>query len=588
MAMKGQDKNLIAKTIFWHLSLYKKALSLAPVKTTRVVFISVLSRIIHLLSFLLPLKAIMVAGSGEPPAFLVSLFPGITVTLLVTVLGSVTVIFYLVNISLLRLIDSINESGAKVIVARTQKIGGTRDVYSETLHYYKKIIRSLSSLFFVACVAIVLLLLYQKLFVVFVAVLLTPWLMVILAFQNPDGVMQSWFARNKIVLQQRWSFMVFISTFFVVVLDVLSENVELPILLAVISFILCRHALSAVNESVNIGFSLYSLREKVNSLLFFVSPAVYAQFSEHQYQGSLLTSEQVESISLDVLRGLQNDDSSDQAKLKWLSLQIFGVSCFKIIPDGDRLYSSEKDNLLLKVFQSKYKYLANRERLLLGNVPSGIRSLPQLLIANEVDGLECIVLKNSGTPLTTLDEYHNAIEAVLADIWAIDTSVEVIKAYMRSHQCGLSKLKRFHIESLSLACFEDRDKLVLSEFHEKFEAIKRIVLDLPRAIHNPELTMNVISEGEDGFPVILQWGRWSVEPIGTALWYYDFIDETRLDRIRKSVVEKRKDCRSLEIGHLLLSGELYLLWKLIGKQDLSAAMSSVHSILEIYKRLDSK
>ena len=586
--MRSKDKNLIVKTIFWHLSLYKKAFSLAPIKTAQTVFISVVSRILHLLSFLLPLKAIMVAGSTNPPAFVVDMYPDITVSSLVLFLGAVTVIFYLINITLLRLLDTINDSGAQRIIMRTQKVGGTRDVYSETRRYYEKIIKSLSGLFFVASVLLALLLLYQKLFLVFIIALIVPWLIVILIFQNPDGNLQSWLARGRIVLQQRWMFVVFISTFVIIVLDVINENFESSILLAMVGFILCRHALSATNEFINIGFNLYSLREKVNSLLFFEAPLVYSRFSEYQYRDLLLTNERIEFIARDIVHRLESGDSSERVDVHWQSLQVYGVYFFSVIPSSNQRSLITGDDFLLKVFQPKYKFLANHETLLLGNISSGVKSLPRLIVSDEIDGFDCILLKGSGIPLTTLDEYHSAIITIFSDIWALDTSVDVIKAYTRSHDCGISKLKRSQVESLSLACLEDDHKAILAAFLDKFEAIKQIVLRLPRILHNPELTMNVINKDKDGFPVVLQWGRWCVEPIGTALWYYDFIDDDNLDRIRKTVVDTRKDWSFLEIAHLRLSGELYRLWKLIEKQDLSSAIVSAHRVFEVYQRLVHK
>ena len=146
--MLGYTKNVIITTLLWHVSLYKKVLSLTSSNTVQAVTLSVASRIFYLLSFLLPLKAIMLAGIPRPPELFVHLYPSVTVNDLVLGLSAISVFFYLGNISFQRLIDIRVDLGAKQIAARLQKIGASLNVSDETKRLYDAIIRSLSSLIY--------------------------------------------------------------------------------------------------------------------------------------------------------------------------------------------------------------------------------------------------------------------------------------------------------------------------------------------------------------------------------------------------------------------------------------------------------
>ena len=371
-----------------------------------------------------------------------------------------------------------------------------------------------------------------------------------------------------------------------IVFDILKTDVEFPIILAIASFILCRYALSAVNDFINTGFKLHSLRVKVNNLLFFTPPENYSQLSEQKLPNTLLNFEQAQQLAQSLTQKLDLGSSTIE-EMTWRSINVYGVYGFDLyMTDSKGGSVSEGGNFFLKVFQKKYKFMADHEKLLLNSLSSVILPAPKLLVTDVIKDFECILLQWPGTPVRTLPKYKSGVISVLSDTWAIDTSTKILSAYARSHKCGIEKLECFQVESLSLVCHDDAKQKNLTELVRCLDDVKKYVMELPKALHNPELTMNVMSITNDQQPIIAQWGHWSLEPIGTALWYFDFVDDVTLERIVERLMGARMDCCDLAPEQLRLSGELYKLWRLIGSQKLPDALIAAINVLEIYKRLN--
>jgi len=154
---KDAHVNPIVATLLWQLSLFKKVFIVSLGHITLAIGISITARIARLLSVLLPLKAILVAGSDHVPSYILSVFPNAEIGTVVVILCIFSVIFYMVYLLSEQVNRKIIYQGARRIVLRVSKISTELNVFDQTFSQLQLIVKSQSSLIFVLLLSMVLL-----------------------------------------------------------------------------------------------------------------------------------------------------------------------------------------------------------------------------------------------------------------------------------------------------------------------------------------------------------------------------------------------------------------------------------------------
>ena len=576
--------NPIGETLRWHASLYKKVLSLAFHNTIQGASFTTASRICYLVSFLLPLKAILFTGASLPPDFILQLYPSITIRDLVLLLVILTIIFYLGSIYFQNVVEKQLERGAKKITGRTRKVGANIDVPVETERAYNDIIKSLSSFLFFFVILIVLVTLNSKLAMGFAAVVIIPWVVIVLAWKHMNELLQNWLSANRRLLQRRWVFCVFMTVFILIILEALNNSENFSVLFSVILLILSRYALSAANDFANTAFSLSSRKEKVNKVLFFNFLKMGTSFPARNSANTIPTSEGAHKLATSLIQSLEAVPAVPV--LIWKPIDISGVFCFELYGvDRETGKDGDDPDYIFKIYQRKFGLAAQHERLLLENTPSSVLPAPRLLATDVFDGFEGTLLEWPGVPVTTKAKYEQGVVSVLRDMWSVESSKMVLSSYTRSHECSIEKLDSYQLQGLTLVSTDESMLEAVSELIEQLDTIKKYVLTLPLTLHNPELKMGVMSTAKDQRTIVSHWGKWSVEPIGAALCFFDFLNHSDINHILEQVKTRRPDCRYLQTDQLWLSGELYKLWALIKDQKFPDALPITCKVLDLYRGL---
>jgi len=574
---KDAHVNPIVATLLWQLSLFKKVFIVSLGHITLAIGISITARIARLLSVLLPLKAILVAGSDHVPSYILSVFPNAEIGTVVVILCIFSVIFYMVYLLSEQVNRKIIYQGARRIVLRVSKISTELNVFDQTFSQLQLIVKSQSSLIFVLLLSMVLLTFYGKLVIILLCIIIVPWMFIMIHARNRPAVF-NWLYQNRKPALERSIFVAIMATFFIIVIDTLHGELS-SVILAVIAFILSRQVLNSVAEYIKLTITLQSQQNKINNL-FFHSAKPFSKITTRNLQHwPDLTPDDAKQVCCCALQDVGITECMG-IKATWREGNIYNTISFDV--NLNRNDDGGKNDFLVKLYNNKLLSVAAHEVRLLKHIQHISLPSPKLLGQVNPEGYDCIVMECPGRPVERVAEYTENLLGLLTDIWSIRIPRKLSDSFMRSISIGIHALNEETIKNLLILATDQQQQEDLQAFIKSFQKIMDVVISLPLALYNPEISMNTVAVRSDGRLNATHWGRWSVEPIGTALWNTDHYSDDEIENSLSLVSNVRPECGKLLPDQLRLAGHIYRFWKYSSLQKYSVAMKTVPLILECF------
>lgn len=522
---------VITDNLIWIGKLTRAFVSGAPVATLAVVFLTLISQVLTIFAFLLPLKVVMILGTSGIPRFLPSEMAQYDKDVLVLSLGSAAIICFLVNIIVVRVIQKISTGGAQRLQQRAQKLSLFENQNSIAGQAYLKYAEALASLVFTLLAITLLFVIYSdiaSLLLVYlscgVVILLTA------AHFNPK------LRQNLLADMQKYlagvSSVGFLGGFVFVVIDFL-YLVPPVFYVAIIAVILLRRTLGLMVQGVNSYVWLKKKQDKINPLFFRnkvfierekVKPNNIWQLVSDARQNGWLSDVLSEALMLPVK---DVDVCWQQHKLK--HVQVLDVRLDKL----ERRY-------LVKIFDTHKSLGAQHEEVLIRNA-SSVLPIPPLVVSKVVSERYCHIFDvTSLTPIKdklTQAQHYQFCKSLLKFI----PSSEFVSQYRRSRVLLAGRIDDDIFERLSIVGGEQQKQLIEC-VQSELPQIKKMLRLLPLGLWVPvEPTLMYIDVG--GAVSSCHWTKWCMEPIGYG-WEGDEASllgfKTLLDELSSSRPELNK------------------------------------------------
>lgn len=570
-------------TPMWMLSVCKKIFMLSFRGTITCSLLLIIQRILKLMSFLIPLKVILIASSGRLPSFIKDTLPSLELNEFIIKMGFIAILCHICAIKISDFIDSSISSSVKIITDRNKKESFNINIPSQLKIIYSQLVRSISAISFVVLVCVPGLFLNPEVIISFIVLLFIFFLFLFFSVRLDFPVSYDYFYKNRQTFQNWWLFLTYTTVFVVILFQLSFAQVSDKLILTFIAFLLCRYAATAANEFITTSFKISQNRSMINSLLFF-DALDKNQTPSFPYQ-SELTQAKVYKFAKKLLQN--SFDEFNITSIRSNNASIYGISCFDIqVGFKDQELTKKISTFCLKIYQPKYQSLSKHESNLLQSNLS-LLPAPEIIHQKQIEYFDCKLLQTHSTPSKTNINFSDICLKILCQMWSLPVSHKSLNAYIRTHECDIKRMRIFSIEVLKFCCRNKESSDALKFFEDKFDEIINHVYRMPFALHNPEISMKTVGLLPDQKKALCyHWGRWSVQPIGYTLSQMsNYFSESQIEEIIKFVKNNRIDCHDLNRNQLLMSSEAHKLLKHVENNRCEQAIETLVKVVLYYKRI---
>lgn len=533
--------NDLFQALFWIKKLGIKLLHEAPLITTVVVFIKLVSQVSLLLSFLLPLKIIMLLGTDGTPKFFPELLSHINKDTLILLLSVTTLLSYLVHYSCEKLGQLAYKKGSKTLLSKSKKIilfENQNEIATKAFRNYAQAFASitfaglaLTALGFFYIDVVLVICIYCICCVTTMPVLThyIPSMRISLVNNTPRNI-------NGLVN------IGFLSTFSFIVIDFLYFSPP-NFLVALATIILGRQLLAQLGITTKNFFNLHRQKRKLDALFFHDHAYIPTQHHDKTRVWQLLEKPYANKWIKDLISEcLQQIPEKPVISWSWHQSGINNVLFLEVnIVDINRTF-------LIKVFDKPQTSLALHEASLLMERPFNLPA-PELRLSTVIDGFHCHVFNFDGTQAqqTQNDEKSMRLKSALI---SVEPPKELVERYKRSKLLIWDRLEPKMLDRLKLIA-EKKDQQAIEQCRKLFPDWKILLQKLPLTLVN-RCSDEQIFLGADLSPKCTHWGNWKLEPLG-ASWSLETKDAlSELEEQLEVASNSRESLKDIKPEHVAL------------------------------------
>ena len=489
-----------------------------PQSASTVVGMSLLSRVFTLLAFLLPLKIIILAGTSGVPKYFSGLINATNKNEWIAVLSVSAFALYLLALAFDVLSTRLVACSSERIREEVWKSGGAPPELDRVRGYYSSLWQMLADgLFVVVCLMVLVFLnvyLLAALCVMFFAEYLITALLLRKASAGSEGWLVGLLESDVKGYLDLYVSLNFLFGFLVIVAPFLVGG-HAEILISIVSLIICRQLLSALGQFLNACVKLARSRARIEPLL---QQRLHASGDSLTREGECLDDFLDESTRnqklAEWLNAVWQSESSVQSH--WQDFHVKNMLAFSVMANGE-LGESEK-SLQLQVFGPQRKTFFDREERLFASVCRKELYAPSVVVTKggSASSVRLLVV-GDGEPVPNSNWAQAAIE-ILVNQWSVAPPADLVAEFAYSYSHLHQRLQERLFERLQVAAHSPKDCQELERFIAHLPTIRELVARLPLYIHNPDMSpSNVMRSPRTGRYAIMNWARWTIEPVGVEL-----------------------------------------------------------------------
>lgn len=568
--MKGLWLTSVLSSFFqWSLSLLNKLLRGATLCTLLVVFLSIVSQLFLMASFLLPLKVIILIGSEGMPGYIPNALRTYEKNHVVLSLVALSVVFYFLYWASERLIHISSDKGAATLLSRSRKLiifPNQRDLAKSFFHRYTGMLSAfIFCLLAFCCVAFV----FGALALFLTGLVLTIALTLALSLQYSESLREVVY-RSRVVIFNAAAALMFMAGFCFIVVDFLLGG-GVPGYVAIIALLLVRQMFFRASQGVLDGMSLSSQREQINAL-FFHSHSYSARNAVFDRPGFWALLGQKNTL---MIESVVQDVTGREARVvdfKWREVGCFGVLGFeaKCLVDG-------KPKLFVtKVFEPSREGLLMHEQALLSVVDRHFPSF-SFLGSTVFEEFKVSVFSASPSRDIVLAEQNLCGLEVLAELWSRPPPDALVDMHARSKPTISVRAADIDFSLLRLAAYSEHESGMVDRCASWMPEILDFMQSMPLSIFNPELSLASMRRTENQV-VVSHWGAWSIEPIGVG-WFFKDSSYRFLSEWLQFAKQRRPELETLTEAQVTLVSLISALDFYYRRQSFRSAIELLPNIL---------
>jgi hypothetical protein len=264
------------------------------------------------------------------------------------------------------------------------------------------------------------------------------------------------------------------------------------------------------------------------------------------------------------------------SEIVWQHSVTPGIAALCVTDKQDR-------NYLLKLYETKRNVLAVHEKTLSEAKPP---SLPAAvwLAGTEVGQFTALLYQLPKGAIATRKKFVSAQHVLRQRLLTVDPPKKLVSRYLRSHPLVSQRLNANLVRRCAVATTSIEQATQLDTFITRLPELQARLQELPLAFVNPELGMHATwIDAATQQPIPLNWGRWSLEPVGAA-WPVGGLDGDRkdmlpmLNKALHEAAEERPVLKNVSFQSVSLAALAYALEKACQRQQFHEALVLVGRI----------
>jgi hypothetical protein len=559
----------------WSYSLGKKFLRTAPLHTTSVQFLYIFSQLLLLLAFFLPIKAVIVLGSGSIPSYFPEQLKAYSLDAVVIWLSISALFSFAAHLAFELAATKITANGARLLISRTKKIVLFDNQDSIAIHAYSRFTRGLSELLFFFMSGAILCLVYPLVFTLVTASTLLFYTAACLAYRFSTRLRRALINHYQAILNAVSGF-VFLTIFFGVIGDFLYFTPP-SAFVAMLSLLLVRQALQRLVGFVIKWIMLRSQHLRVSALFFHNQPLVLLQNQANESIHSLFSPEQREQWIPEILTSLFNGPFT-VTDVRNFQLGHPDIYCYEVHCKTDLVEQA----FIIKLFDASRTYPASQEHALITqfkNLPC-----PPLKKTGALNDVSYHIFEWSQINKLAGREYTLSTLELLGSLMKLTPPKALLNKYERSKSYLEDRLNTEMLDHLKLYAITSEDQEKIRLLADNLEIIKRHLSKLPRQLIALDTNTDTLVKNENGELSLLHWGNWILEPAGT---YWPLNDHAKLLDVTREVLDVRADAQDLSGDGTVLASFMFSFERHINRRDYHAALSLIPDILGRTQRIEA-
>lgn len=563
--------SVVRNSLRWCLSLASKLTRVVFWHTALIVLLTLTSQLSMIFAFLLPLKVVILLGSEGVPVYFPDSLSLHGRDAIVLSLSLSAVAFYLTHLLSERLIGLITNRASNHILFHNKKVAlfQNQDVVADNA--YRRFSRVLAGSAFILISLLAISVFYPGMASVIVIFMLSASVVL----RVLEGMVWSFRRLLRDQLQDVVGVVAgvgFFTSFAYLVIDFIFLTPP-PVIVAILSLLLCRQVFSRFSDVVKGISSLYGQRAKIDALFFHNKILLPCKASEQKSYWPLLKYED-RAEWLDSVIASFVEDWEGCENVFWHSSSTPGIAVLIVSTE------SRMEKYLVKLYEPKHANHALHESTLLGAGLHGLGA-PTFVGVSAVGEFTCQVYEVA--PGHVPDSPKDAVPAltsIRASLLKVEPPAALADSYLRSKAVLWQRLNYSILERLKIAVSSTEQSRQVVTLLGFLPTIKSYLQSLPLVLVNPDMRpKNIWILGHAGDCALMNWSRWALEPVGSGFGVGEK-DILQIGKTLRDAASFRPELRGVDIKGVELVALLTALEERCTRHQLNEALELIGPILE--------
>ncbi len=557
----------VIKSLRWSISLGVKFIRVVPFHTSAIVTVTLVSQLSSLLASFLPLKVVILLGSDGVPHYFPASFAEMDRDILIAGLSAATLGFFLVHVLAERLIDWITGLGTSRLLKNSHKMVLFENQDQVAAGGYQRYSRALASGVFIVFSLCGLGWFYPEVSLMMVGYAVFTFLVLWLLHRHSSTMHERLDTQLREVLNVVAGVGFFV-TFGYLVSDFILWRPP-GVIVAIVTLILSRQIMTRSTGLVADLAALHQQGVKLDALFFhgkvLLSHTVQPERSMWPLLQPLARQHWIRAVMEELVGKIEGN-----VICKWHQTGQTNVAALKV-ETGTRCY-------LVKLFEKNRSSLALHEATLMGESIPGLPA-PCFVGATQVQKFHCLLYEVPKMRPLELPEVKPYAKSLLHHLLTVEPPPQLCHRYQRSRPMLWQRFNIELLERLRIAANTDEEQASLVFLLDNLARMNAILKGLPMVIYQPDLSQDAIRVVDEITPLSLNWGRWSLEPLGAG-WP---VVEASLSQLETAIVkasESRPALHRVATKHAELSALAFALVRECNSQRYVQALEILPALMD--------
>lgn len=566
----------------WYLDTAQRFFSMMPKSSITIVFFSLIARFSGMLSMLLPIKVILLLGSNRTPRYFPDFLKDVDRDILVITLSISAVVMYLINMGAEKLVSYIANYSSQLLSERSGKLiifSNQQDVARKT---YANFMGTITGICFLVITSVLLQIVYPQLLLVFWIYLFSAIAIIFILNHYHFFPLNTFSTPNKrsniISLAGNIGFF---SVFVFIVYQFLFMPTPPKLIYAIFGFILIRQALNITSTSASSVINQYEDRSKLNALFFQGHMQKDTYERKERSFWSLLQPEVRNKWVLDALHHIGEDEITN-LKISWHQTRIKHFVTLLIDVDNHDNQSIKK--YIVKLFSHSSGNRADTDLQLFqacNDFPALLDFAGEYWINND---FRCQIFRHDYTVGIKQQEANHFKKELSYLSASYDIPKDFCNRYVRTHPLIWQRINPEMIQRLRFLTDDPKHIENTKDFEERLDDIKNILKALPKSLVFFSDTPETMILTPSGFPKLIGWKEWRIEPIGFG-WVTDDFEELKTMNLLQDLKSQRKSLSEVSPSIFVLSMLMAKFEKSFSSQNFNQALDILPQLIEFHIKI---